>query len=218
MDKIFTIGHSTYTIECFVDFLEFFQIDTIVDVRSVPYSRFVRHFNKEQIAAFLKKKNIVYIPMGGDLGARYEEKEVLFEDGKVDFLKVIATKRFQEGISRVEAGIKKGYKIALMCSEKNPIKCHRFSLISNYLHKSGYLVNHIVDKEVFEHGLLEEKLIKYYEKYHKISMDINRIIKFHYEQSNLFDNNIDKNAIYVKLNRLIGYNPAKVKKIKGGRK
>lgn len=213
MSKIFTIGHSTDTIESFLEHLEHHQIDSIVDVRSIPYSHFVSQFNKEQLSVFLKKKKIIYIPMGDNLGARYEEKELLFEDGKVDFSKVVTTKKFQDGIDRVETGIKKGYKIALMCSEKNPIECHRFSLVSNYLHKNGYVVNHIVGKDIFEHKLLENKLLDYYREHHKISMDISKIIKFHFMQSTLFDSdNIDENNLYIKLNRLVGYNPTEAKK------
>ena len=213
MSQIFTIGHSTDTIESFLEHLEHYQIDSIVDVRSIPYSHFVSQFNKEQLSVFLKKKKVVYIPMGDNLGARYEEKELLFEDGKVDFSKVVTTKKFQDGIDRVETGIKKGYKIALMCSEKNPIECHRFSLVSNYLHKNGYVVNHIVGKDIFEHKLLENKLLDYYREHHKISMDISKIIKFHFMQSTLFDSdNIDENNLYIKLNRLVGYNPTEAKK------
>ncbi|MCK5719286.1 MAG: DUF488 domain-containing protein [Thiomargarita sp.] len=213
MNQIFTIGHSTDTIERFIEYLECYQIDTIVDVRSVPYSRFVGQFNQEQLSIFLKKKNIIYIPMGNNLGARYEEKELLFEEGKVDFSKVVTTKRFQEGIDRVESGIKKNYKIALMCSEKNPIECHRFSLVANYLHKRGYLVNHIVGKDIFEHKLLENKLLLYYKKHHRISMDIGKIIKLHFMQNTLFNiDNIDENILYIKLNRLVGYNPIEAKK------
>ena len=199
MKQIFTIGHSTDTIEEFVEHLVHFQIDTIVDVRSVPYSRFASQFNKEQLSAFLNKKNINYIPMGENLGARYEEKELLFEDGKVDFSKVVTTKRFQEGINRVKAGMQKGYSIALMCSEKNPLECHRFSLISNYLQNCGHDVSHIVGQDSFEHTLLESKLLDYYKEHHKISTDISRIIKFRPMQSTLFDiDTIDVNNLYFK--------------------
>jgi uncharacterized protein (DUF488 family) len=212
MKQIFTVGHSTDTIELFVEHLVHFQIDTIVDVRSVPYSRFASQFNKEQLSTFLKKKNIIYIPMGDNLGARYEEKELLFEDGKVDFSKVITTNRFQEGINRVKAGMQKGYRIALMCSEKNPIECHRFSLVSNYLQKGGYEVSHMVGQDIFEHKLLEGKLLNYYREHRNISTDIARIVEFHLVQSTLFDiDNIDESNLYLRLNRLVGYNPTEVK-------
>jgi len=213
MSKIFSIGHSTDTIETFVEYLKHYQIDTIVDVRSIPYSRFANQFNKEQLSTFLKKKNIFYIPMGDYLGARYEEKELLFEDGKVDFSKVVTTKRFKEGIDRVEAGIKKGYQIALMCSEKNPIECHRFSLVSNCLHKKGYVVSHIVGKDMYEHKLLENKLLDYYKEYNKISTNFSKIIKFHFMQDTLFEiDDINENNLYIKLNKLVGYNPIEAKK------
>lgn len=213
MNQIFSIGHSTDAIDKFVEYLMHFQIDTIVDVRSVPYSRYANQFNKEQLSAFLKKKNIFYIPMGDNLGARYEEKELLFEDGKVDFSKVITTNRFQKGINRVEAGMQKGHRIALMCSEKNPIECHRFSLISNYLHNKGYVVNHIIGKDVFKHKLLQDKLLDYYKEYRKIPTDFSKVIKFQCVQGTLFKiDNIDESNLYIKLNKLVGYNPVEAKK------
>ncbi len=213
MSKIFTIGHSTNTIESFIEYLKNYQINTIVDVRSIPYSRFASQFNKKQLSASLKKVNILYIPMGNNLGARYEENELLFEDGKVNFSKVVATDQFQEGIYRIKTGIEKGYKIALMCSEKNPIECHRFSLISSYLYKKGYDIDHIIGKDIFNHKLLQDKLLDYYKEYQKISTDINRIINFRFKQMSLFDtDNINVNTLYLKLNKLVGYNPIEAKR------
>ncbi len=213
MRKIFTIGHSTNTIESFIEYLKNYQINTIVDVRSIPYSRFASQFNKEQLSASLKKVNILYIPMGNNLGARYEEDELLFEDGKVNFSKVVATNQFQEGVYRIKTGIEKNYKIALMCSEKNPIECHRFSLISSYLYKKGYNINHIIGNDIFNHKLLQDKLLDYYKEYQKISTDMNRIINFRFQQMSLFDtDNINVNTLYLKLNKLVGYNPIEAKK------
>lgn len=213
MSQLFTIGHSTDTIDTFIEYLKCHQIDTVVDVRSIPYSQFASQFNKGVLSVSIKEKDIFYISMGDTLGARYTEREVLFEDGKVDFSKVVVTEKFQEGIYRVETGVKKGYKIALMCSEKNPIECHRFSLISNYLHKRGYVINHIIGKENFEHKLLQKKLLDYFKEYRKITTDLNKIINFHFMQSSLFDDNsLDENSLYVKLNRLVGYNPIEAKK------
>lgn len=213
MNYIYTIGHSTVSIECFIKNLKLYQIDTIVDVRSVPYSRFANQYNKEKLSNILKTNKIFYIPLGNKLGARYEDNGLLFEDGKVNFSKVSETDNFQEGIFRVEDGIKKGYNIALMCSEKNPIECHRFSLISNFLHKKGYLVKHIVESNVFKHILLQNKLLEFYKEYHKITTDLNRIITFQNMQSTLFDDDgIDENTLYLKLNQLVGFNPIEIKR------
>lgn len=213
MSLIFTIGHSTDTIDGFIGSLEHHGIDAVVDVRSNPYSRFVNQFNKEQLSASLRDKSIIYIPMGDSLGARYEARELLSEDGKVDFSKVVTTKRFQEGINRVETGIGKGYRLALMCSERNPIECHRFSLVSQYLRSRGYVISHIVGGDVFDHELLEGKLLDYYREYHRISTDIREIRKRHFLQSSIFDSDsADKADLYVMLNRLVGYNPTEAKR------
>jgi len=213
MSQIFTIGHSTDTIETFIEYLKHHKIDTIVDVRSIPYSRFANQFNKENLSISLKLEGIFYVPMGNNLGARYTEKDLLFEDGKVDFSKVVATDKFKDGIYRVETGVKKGHKIALMCSEKNPIECHRFSLISNYLYKKGYDVRHLVERNVFEHRLLQDKLLEYFKEYHKITTDLRKIISCRFVQGSLFEiESIDEKTLYLKINKLIGYNPFDAKK------
>lgn len=213
MNKIFTIGHSTDSVDFFFSLLMNNGVDTVVDVRSVPYSRFASQFNKDLLSVFLKNKNINYISMGNQLGARYEDKELLFADGKVDFSKVIKTKLFQSGIMRIETGIEKGLKIALMCSEKNPLECHRFSLISHYLHEKKHAINHIVNEGVFDHENLEEKLLDYYKENKKISLDINKIKNFHIIQSTLFDlNEINENELYLEINKLVAYNPMSTKK------
>ncbi|MBW1616232.1 MAG: DUF488 domain-containing protein [Deltaproteobacteria bacterium] len=206
MNKIFTIGHSTNSLDSFIRLLESNRIDTLVDVRSVPYSSFASRFNKEQLSIFLKKNKVNYIPMGELLGARYEDKKLLFEDGKVNFSKVIKTKKFQKGIVRIETGIKKGYQIALMCSEKNPMECHRFSLISRFLDQKGYIVNHIMGKNLFNHKLLENNLLLYYHKRRKLSVDINKINQPHSIQHTLFnEDKPDQTKLYFELNRLIAY-------------
>jgi uncharacterized protein (DUF488 family) len=202
MKTIYTIGHSTDTLDVFLNFLRKNKINTVIDVRSVPYSRFANQFNKEQLEKFLKKNNIYYIPMGKSLGARFENKELLFNDGKVNFSKVIKTDLFLNGIARIEKGINQGFKITLMCSEKNPLQCHRFSLLARFLHQKGYKVAHIVGNDVFDHKILEKKMINYYMTHHKISLEINKIIKFQKVQRSLF---IDEEKFYTNLNKLIAY-------------
>lgn len=213
MNQIFSIGHSTDTIKMFIEYLKHHKIDTVVDVRSVPYSRFANQFNKEDLSSSLKLSGIFYVPMGDNLGARYSEKELLFENGKIDFSKVVATNKFKDGIYRVETGVKKGHRIALMCSEKNPIECHRFSLISDYLYKKGYDVRHLVEKKVFEHRLLQDNLLKYFKEHHKITTDLKKIANCRFVQESLFEiESINDQTLFLKLNQLIGYNPIEVKK------
>jgi len=162
--EIYTIGHSILEIDKFISLLKDNNIDTIVDVRSIPYSKFASQFNKETLKHYLKENNIYYIYMGNSLGARYEDKALLFDDGKVNFKKVQETISFQNGISRLEKGLSKGYKIALMCSEKEAFDCHRFVLISEFLARNGINIKHIYPDKVVSQEFLEQKLLKKYEK------------------------------------------------------
>jgi uncharacterized protein (DUF488 family) len=164
VNTIYTIGHSIYEIEDFVKLLKQNQINTIVDVRSTPYSKFAPQYNRETLKKYLKQNSICYIFMGDLLGARYEDKTLLFDDGKVDFKKVQETKNFQDGVMRLQKGIEKGYSISLMCSEKEAFDCHRFGLISEFLSKKSIEINHIYPDKVVLQQELEQKLLKKYEK------------------------------------------------------
>ena len=139
----FTIGHGNYPTDLFIDAVRSAGIDTIIDVRSTPYSRFNPHFNRENLEKFLKESAINYRFMGDRLGGRYTDPSVLFPDGTVDYRKVQETKLFKEGIGRLLAIISGGRKIALMCAEKEPERCHRFVLISPVLQSKGISVVHI---------------------------------------------------------------------------
>jgi uncharacterized protein (DUF488 family) len=81
--------------------------------------------------------------MGDRLGGRYTDPGLLFPDGTVDYRKVQETELFKEGIGRLLAIISSGKKIALMCAEKEPEKCHRFILISPVLQSKEISVVHI---------------------------------------------------------------------------
>ncbi len=170
MDKIntehlscYTIGHSNHTIEQFAQLLNKHDIDIIIDVRSSPYSKYVPHFNKEELELALNEHDISYLFMGDKLGGRYTNPDLLFSDGSVDYAKVSQTNEFIDGIQCVIEKINDGKTLAVMCSEKNPLDCHRFVLVSHRLEKQGIKVKHILgDGEVVLNDALEEKLIQQY--------------------------------------------------------
>lgn len=164
MGIIHTVGHSIYQIEDFIKLLQRNNINTVVDIRSTPYSKFASQYNRESLKQILKENSICYIFMGNLLGARYEDKNLLFNDGKVNFKKVQETKNFQDGITRLKKGIEKGYKISLMCSEKEAFDCHRFGLVAEFLSQQSIKVNHIYPDKVVSQQELEQKLLKKYEK------------------------------------------------------
>ncbi len=204
---VYTIGHSTNTTEAFDGHLMHTHIDVIVDVRSVPYSRYASQFNRETIAAHLAHKNIRYIYMGNQLGARHSENRLLSGEGIVDFSKVERSDFFTHAIERLYEGIRKGYTIALMCAEKNPLECHRFSLIARHLHQSGCSVSHIVDTDIYPHRFLERKLRHYFLEHGAVSTNLQRVLAASHIQKSLFEADDTKEAanIYVRLNKMVGY-------------
>ena len=157
----FTIGHGNNPIDLFIGSVRTAGIDTIIDVRSSPYSRFNPHFNRENLEKSLKERDIHYQFMGDLLGGRYTDPSRLFPDGTVDYRKVQDTELFKEGISRLLAIISGGKTIALMCAEKEPEQCHRFLLIAPILEEAGVRVVHVRGDGTFQdHGTSESRGIK----------------------------------------------------------
>lgn len=165
METIYTVGHSTHNIEFFINLLNQFHINCLIDIRTSPYSRIAPQFNKEQISNSLKSQNIIYAHFDKEFGARHTKLSLLDENKKVDFEKVRATSEFKSGIDRLRDALKLNYVIAIMCSESNPFDCHRFSMVSYQLAKEDFNVIHILrDGTVLSNASLEEQLLKKYQK------------------------------------------------------
>jgi len=141
--QCFTIGYGNSSIDLFLNILTNVGIDTILDVRSSPYSRFNPSFRRDNLENSLIRNNIGYRFMGNRIGGRYMDPALLLPDGTVNYKKVQNTEQFKEGISQVLSIISSKKKIALMCAEKEPERCHRFALISPVLQAKGISVIHI---------------------------------------------------------------------------
>lgn len=155
---IYTIGHSTHSIEKFISLLKRHSISSVVDVRSSPYSRF-EHFNREVLSQALQADGIKYIFMGRELGARREEPEC-YVDGQAVYERIAKLPIFNEGIMRLQRGVT-NHIIALMCTEKDPLNCHRAILVSRHLRRLGICVQHILsDGELESHDESERRLVR----------------------------------------------------------
>ena len=152
---VFTIGHSTLDSKHFIGLLRRHKIEVVADVRSVPYSAHVPQFDRERLAAALQEEGIHYVFLGKELGGRPNDPSCYDESGRVQYERVAQTNAFRLGIKTVLAEARTK-RIALMCSEKDPLNCHRALLVAQTLHKSGVVVLHIWDDgtlETHEHAL-----------------------------------------------------------------
>lgn len=162
---IYTIGHSTHPLEEFTDLLRQHKIDTLIDVRTTPASNYNPQFKKEVLQSALSRLNIKYLHFGDEFGARQNDRSVLDDEGVVNFELVQKTYNFQMGMERVDIGVSRGYRIALMCAEADPLECHRFSMISRPISQIGINVIHILKNgDTVSHDELEAEMLKNYEK------------------------------------------------------
>ena len=165
MGKLFTIGHSQYTPEYFIKLLEKHNVNYILDVRSTPYSKYAQQFNKENIYIFLKKHGMMYAYMGKYFGARPVESFLYHEEGYLDFEKVIRGERFHIGAENVILGLAQGNNIAFMCTEKDPMDCHRAIMVARAFDLKGIEVNHILSNGKLQtQRELENRLLDMYFK------------------------------------------------------
>ena len=143
---IWTIGHSTHSLEEFVAMLHSFDIERVVDIRSFPGSRKFPQFNKVTLEVSLPENNIQYThlkKLGGRRKVNPESKNTSWRNaafrGYADYME---TDSFAEGIKELTK-IAQQERTAYMCSEAVWWRCHR-SIVSDYLKANGWNVQHIM--------------------------------------------------------------------------
>ena len=170
---IYTIGHSNYSMEKLIEMLRYFDINTVVDIRGTPYSKYNVQFDKERIRYTLTKAGFIYIYMAKELAAKRENKASYNNEGYSDFEKVVQEEDFLNGIERLENGCNKGYRIALLGAMQDPIRCHRSILVGRALNESGFNVMHILDDlSIKDQNYIDERLLdKYFPDRYQITFD-----------------------------------------------
>ena len=146
---MYTIGHSTRTIEQFLDLLKAFGVRELVDVRTVPKSRHNPQFGQNALAPALQEAGIGYTHLQALGGLRHAEKDSVncgwqnasFR-GYADYM---ATDAFRQGLDRLKT-IAEQHITAVMCAEAVPWRCHR-SLIADALTLQGWEVRDIQSKK-----------------------------------------------------------------------
>lgn len=144
--EIWTIGHSTHPLEEFIEMLNSFDIEMVVDVRSYPGSRKFPQYNKDSLTDSLPEKGIAYThikSLGGRRKADPESKHTIWRHpafrGYADYMD---TADFEKGMEEL-IKLAETRRVAYMCSEAVWWRCHR-SMISDYLKSNGWTVMHIM--------------------------------------------------------------------------
>lgn len=156
---IFTIGHSNHALENFLQLLENSKIRVVVDVRSSPFSRHVSHFNRDQIEKALTKKEIKYIYLGQELGGRSSDPAD-YVGGQIEYKSLASRQTYKTAIQKLVTEMNKAFT-TLMCSEKDPLECHRTLLIAQTLSQQNIQVSHIhADGTLENHGDALDRLMQ----------------------------------------------------------
>ena len=142
---VFTIGHSTRTLDELIELLRHHGVEELVDVRTIPASRRVPHFAKASLERALPQQGIAYrhVPELGGLRKPKPDsintgwRNVSFR-GYADYMQDEA---FWSALAGLE-GLAAERRVAVMCAEAVPWRCHR-SLIADALTARGHEVRHI---------------------------------------------------------------------------
>src|SRR5258708_5251511 len=150
MATLFTIGHSTRSLDELIEALEAHSIQTLVDIRSFPMSRRLPHFNRESLENALPGSGIQYVWMK-DLGGRRKKSfddspnVALRNESFRNYADYMLTPEFERAIADL-IQLRGQSRTAYMCAERVYFRCHRM-LVSDWLVAHGHEVLHIDDEK-----------------------------------------------------------------------
>lgn len=154
MQRLFTIGHSTRSIEEFIDLLNMHDITQLVDIRTIPKSRHNPQFGQTELEKSLKKTGIKYVYLQKLGGLRPRSKHSINDawhnESFRNYADYMQTDEFREGLDTL-LDISSKAVTAIMCAEAVPWRCHR-SLVSDALVIRDIKVDEIIsDKSTRPH-------------------------------------------------------------------
>ena len=147
--RMYTIGHSTRRLEELEACLKAYNVTLLVDVRSIPYSRYNPQFNREDLIEQLPARGLGYIHLSA-LGGKRPPKEVMdrarsCSERSRGFAEHMQSQEFRNELAKVVTYSESGEVVALMCGEIDPTHCHRF-WIAEELQDQGWQMIHILQE------------------------------------------------------------------------
>jgi hypothetical protein len=158
--RLLSVGHSNHDWPAFVALLRGASVTTLADVRSRPYSRRHPYFNKGPLEDGLREHGIAYVFLGNLLGGRPASDALYDDEGRVDYERVRRTAEFQRGLEQLTGGLL-GPTIAFLCSEEDPLDCHRGLMIAPALAARGLTPSHLrKDGSLETNEAMEARLLR----------------------------------------------------------
>jgi uncharacterized protein (DUF488 family) len=161
---LLTIGHSNIPADRFIAMLRAAGADAIADVRSMPVSRFCPWFSAKNLAPLLADEAMSYLFFGDTLGGRPRDPSLycdgIAEHKAADYEAMARQESFQAGLERLlhDAG---RHRFCLMCSEREPLDCHRCLLVARALAGRSASIGHILyDGSIEPHATTEQRLLR----------------------------------------------------------
>lgn len=143
MPVIYTIGHSNHPAPAFLGLLQAHGVEFLADIRSRPASRFAPQFSRAALEAALAEAGIAYRWFGEGLGGRPRDPALYGPDGHPDYAKMATSPAFAAALDDLFEAASRA-RIAIMCAERDPQKCHRNQLVTPVLLAHGATVQHIL--------------------------------------------------------------------------
>ena len=157
--RLFSIGHSNHEPEQFVRLLRGAGITAVADVRSQPFSQRYPQYSQPALQRWLGDHDIAYAFLGEQLGGRPRSPQLYDGEGRVNYERVRQTAAFQEGLNRLVEG-SDHLIITMLCSEEDPLHCHRGLMIAPALVERGVRPAHVRgDGSIESMEQVEERLL-----------------------------------------------------------
>ena len=148
--SIFTVGHSNLSFMKFLSLIQENNINHIIDIRSIPYSRNAPWSNKSRLAELLKPFRIQYTYLGHKLGGKMKTIH------QVPNVQAAALQQSYDEAIQVLLQLSMRDNLVLLCAEGDPANCHRQHFIAQTLLDSGSKVLHILKNGAIKEAWKED--------------------------------------------------------------
>ena len=140
--RVYTIGHSNLEALTFFQIIDKVSVEILLDVRSHPYSKYVPHFNRENLSSAITVRGLKYTYLGDRLGGHPDDPKLYDGKDHVVYERIAKLRPFQLAVTEVIGIASKGVA-ALLCTEEDPLRCHRHTLLARELLEHDIIVHHL---------------------------------------------------------------------------